>query len=216
MHSTLRWTLVFLLTAACAKASELNEIDPVGPQKNATNSAPSADSGVYKAAMWASVKNSKPWTDVVLQVVRQTRPKLERARDISDFCPSYNSADTHQQEDCWVRLISAVAFFESGFNPADTFEEPSGTMSVGLLALSPSECSDAPGIGDLKNPVKNLLCGVHKMAYLINRDGFVDGPAGSRGAAAYWSTLREHYSVGHYHVGTKDKIVSATRCYKDF
>jgi hypothetical protein len=194
---------------------EQNPVHPVpGDGEPSTGNPPSTTN--YDAALWGKVANSAAWTDAVLAAVRTHLPELERGRDRNEFCPDYSVATEHQRETCWLRLVSAVAQFESSFNPGDMFMEANGKYSVGLLSLSASECPNAPTIAALKSPIKNLVCGVNIMARLIEHDGFIDGPASARGASSYWSTLRTPYSSGHYHVGRKNQVIAITRLYRNF
>jgi hypothetical protein len=177
---------------------------------------PSASTTNYNSAVWLKVKNTKPWTDAVIAAVHSKITSFERARDVEDFCPGYSKASKHSREVCWLRLVGGVVEFESSFNPTDSFKEPSGDMSVGLLALSPNECANAPTEAALKDPVKNLVCGITIMARLIAADGFIDGPVSGRGASAYWSTLRAPYISGKYHLGKKDQIIPITTLYSAY
>jgi hypothetical protein len=186
------------------------------PSVPSPNPPPSASTTNYNSAVWVKVKNSNTWTDAVIAAVDSQITSFERARDVEDFCPGYSKASKHSHETCWLRLIGGVVEFESSFNPTDSFKEPSGDMSVGLLALSPNECANAPTEAALKDPVKNLVCGITIMARLIATDGFIDGPVSGRGASAYWSTLRAPYILGKYHLGKKDQIVSITKLYSAY
>lgn len=163
---------------------------------------------------WSNVQNTGSWTDTVHQIVKAQLKELEKARDKSVFCPGYDAADQLQREACWVRLVSAIVFFESGFKPGDVFTEPNGAKSVGLMSLSPGECVNAPTVDTLKVPEKNLACGTAKMASLIARHGYIDGPVSQRGAAAYWSVLRKPYVAHGYKLGKKDKIIALSKEYK--
>ena len=166
-------------------------------------------------AVWNSVKGSQTWTNAALSVIRSRISSFEKARDRNIFCPGYDRASKEAKETCWLRLVSAVAKFESSFHPSDSFREPNGVYSVGLLALSPGECKNAPTITTLKNPVKNIICGASKMAHLIARDGYIEGPVGKRGASAYWSVLRKPYRFKKYKLGKKELIIPLTRIYKN-
>lgn len=170
----------------------------------------------YSAAIWAKIPSSNLWTDMTLAMIRANLSTLELARDKEEFCPGYHQANDHQQQVCWLRLISALVSFESGFKPGDSFIEPNGAASVGLMALSPKECRNYETIKLLKNPVLNLSCGVRTMLHLIERDRYIDGPNGQRGAAAYWSVLRTPYKVGTYRLGKQDQIASFTRKYRSY
>ncbi|HEU4885972.1 MAG TPA: transglycosylase SLT domain-containing protein, partial [Longimicrobium sp.] len=110
-----------------------------------------------------------------------------------------------QQLRFWGELIVAMAKFESGWKPDVIFHEPPplGVDSVGLLQLS---YEDQAGYKlepldrarkSLEDPLVNLRCAVKIMAKLVKKDGVVARGAKkqSRGAARYWSVLREGHHV---------------------
>jgi hypothetical protein len=203
---------VTLLTAACGKAPVSGpDMQAVQPQPSAqlssadgtdpTPSAPPPGSAtvvppppspglIGGPAIWSALANTLTWTKAVHMVVARDLAKFEKARDRELFCPGYAQANLAQRETCWVRLVSAVTQLESNFDPNSMYFESFGVWSVGLMQLSKNECSNAPTIASLKDPVQNLICGTDKMATLIARYGYVTTPDGTHGAAAYWSTLR--------------------------
>lgn len=160
------------------------------------------------------------WTRAVRTVAYARIRDFERASDKETFCPGYSQAAPAQRLNCWVLILAAVSKFESGFNAGSSFREPDGSYSVGLLALSPRECPNAPTVRALMNPVANLVCGANRMAALIARDGYLDGPEPRRGAASYWSTLRAPYRRWDptrnrtLNLGKKDQILPLTRGYR--
>lgn len=156
---------------------------------------------------------SKALDPAIHSAVHPLLKKLGLASDIEFFCPGYARATATQQESCWVTLVKAVAFYESGLNPRATFKEPNGIYSVGLLMLSPGECPKALTMNELKNARANLNCGVDKMASLISKDGLISGAEGHRGASQYWSVLREPYTYKQYKLGKKMPIAKLTRQY---
>lgn len=164
--------------------------------------------------------NRTVWSNTVRTVAYARLAQFEKARDKEVFCPGYAQANIQQRLNCWVMLVAAISKFESAFAPADSFREPDGNYSVGLLALSPRECPNAHSIEALKNPIENLICGTNKMARLIDRDGFIDGPPQARGAARYWSTLRAPYQrwdpsrKRSLNLGKKQQILPLVRGYK--
>lgn len=206
-----------------AKQPEKPELPPAKqpetPPPAASSDGDKADKStpewVYRAAPWSRVKNSRAWTNAALRVIRARMSDLERARDKEDFCPHYSTASRVQREVCWLRLVGALAKYESSFKPTTSFQEPDGNWSVGLMALSPGECrSMGRTVEELQDAVGNLTCGINKLAGFIGRHGFINGPKSSRGAAAYWSTLREPYQYGKYKLGKRGKIIHITRTYR--
>jgi hypothetical protein len=142
---------------------------------------------------WGGAPARRSWANAVLGVVRARIRDLEKARDVETFCPGYRSASAAQKHNCWLLVVAAISKFESNFVPSSSFREPDGNYSVGMMAMSPGECPNAPKLNDLKVAVPNLICGTNRMAMLIARDGYIDGPDPRRGAARYWSTLRKPY-----------------------
>lgn len=170
----------------------------------------------FRGAPWAAVEDTQDWTAAVLRVLGTRMADFEQAADKEEFCPGYRTAPISLKNVCWVRVIGAVAQLESDFNPNDAFREPNGNWSVGLLSLSPNECANAPTKEQLLDPIKNLVCGVNKMAALIRRDHYIDGPEGQRGAASYWSTLREPYENAGYQVGKKFEVIKITSKFDEY
>lgn len=185
------------------------------PMPDASEEDANMDS-LYAAAVWGDKPEYQVWTDIVVAGVRANLEKLELAHDKSEFCPGYKSASAHSREVCWLRLIGALSEYESGFNTNDGFREPDGQMSLGLMALSPNECKAYQTETLLKDGVLNLSCGVAIFVHLVARDGYVNGPANSRGAASYWSVLRDPYTFKNYRLGKKDQILKITKSYREF
>lgn len=170
----------------------------------------------YKAAIWTRKSNANFWTDVTLAEIRANRSLMEKATDVEKFCPGYDDVSPRLKQICWLRIIGAMVFFETTLNPTESFLEPDGKVSAGLMQLSPSECSVAHSTELLKNPVLNLSCGIRMMARLIARDGKITGPEGKRGASQYWSVLRAPYESHGYKLGRLEKILPLTREYSKY
>lgn len=170
---------------------------------------------LHAASPWAHVSGSKAWTNAVIKLIRRDFAKLNQARDKNEFCPGYVNATKTQKEICWLRIIGGIVKFESGFRPRLSFREANGTYSVGLMMLSAGECSNAPTMETLKDPVRNLTCGVGILSRLVAKDGFIGGPPSARGAAAYWSVLRPPYSAHGYKLGKRDKIIAISKTFKN-
>lgn len=169
---------------------------------------------------WGAAIARRPWTEAVRNVVRVHLAQFERAADRNEFCPGYDEANRHERVNCWVMLVAAVSFYESDFLPGTKYLESNGKYSVGLLALTAGECPMARDVQMLQDPVLNLTCGTAIMARAIGRDGYVNGPAERRGAAAYWSSLRNPYrqwSERHQRylsLGKKPLILPMVRGYR--
>jgi hypothetical protein len=169
---------------------------------------------------WGDTSTGLAWTKAVRAVAAARLHELERASDKDEFCPGYAKASLNQRLNCWVEIVAAVSKFESNFKTDDSFREPDGHYSVGLLALSTGECPNAETVDELSRAVPNLVCGTNRMARLISQDGYIDGPDGHRGAAGYWSTLRSPYREWdatrkrYLKLGYKDQIMALIRNYR--
>jgi hypothetical protein len=192
--------------ASAAAEVDLPEFEP--------NWSHASASPMGNVPVWTGVRNTESWTATVHKTVAARIEELEKAQDKEEFCPGYSKAGAMEKEACWVRLVSAMVQFESRFKPDTVFLEPDGNKSIGLLSLSPGECANAPSEAELKVPEKNLSCGTALMAKLIARQGYINGPKGQRGAAAYWSVLREPYRAHGYELGKQDEIIELTKEYK--
>jgi hypothetical protein len=157
------------------------------------------------------------WDTAALATIRSRKADFEKGRDIDNFCPGYRSASTTQQESCLLRIISAIVEKESSFEPTTFSPEDKGLPSVGLMQLSRGECANARTDSALKDPVKNLTCGINKLANLVR-----DGKCFScrSGGGKYWSTLRTPYTYRTrrgktLHLGKANEIAALTRNYRN-
>lgn len=112
---------------------------------------------------------------------------------------------------CWVGILSAMAKYESGFDPNQDYKEDmidvDGTpvISRGLLQISKTSANSyGCAIGkaaELHDPETNIRCGVRILAKWIPNDGFIssskmivkDGKQKKQwlGGARYWAVLRD-------------------------
>lgn len=173
------------------------------------------ENGELARAVWDQVPGAAAWSEAALAEIAARRPILERVRDREEFCPGYVGATEFQKNTCWLRLFSAMARFESNFRPSATYQETSGTTSVGLLMMNPAHCSSAPTVEQLQDPVANIQCAAARLELLAGRDGWLSG-AGNLGGAAYWSVLRVPYHSGNLMLGRKPHIQLFTRSYRGF
>lgn len=166
-------------------------------------------------AAWDDVSGSPAWTNAVLDELARHRAKLEKAQDVSEFCPDYNQASDFQKDTCWLRIVSAMAYFESSFRPGATYLETTGRTSVGLLMMAADHCPNADTVEKLKDPIANLQCALPRLEILVVRDGALSG-SGNRGGASYWSVLRAPYQVGNLYLGRKPHILLFTQSYRAY
>ena len=211
----MKWILCLLVLAGCGKADVRSDEAPAGVSDLGADSVVAPFATGTGPAAWSDRAGTQAWTSTTLAAVRANFASFEKAKDREDFCPGFSAATRAQREICWLRLVSAVAKFESGFNPATLYKESNGVYSVGLLQLSSGECSGASSVSALKDPLKNLACGTAKMAGLIARYGYVTTADNKHGAAAYWSTLRRPYVSGHLHLGKRTEVARLTAAYRE-
>lgn len=164
----------------------------------------------------ASHPERKEWSTELLAAVREKLSDLQHANDIAKFWPGYQVASDNERIQFWAELIVAMAHFESGWNPHETYQEPPppkgpGTLSVGLLQLSKGD-GKAYGVPEidtdieLKEPKLNLRLGVYVLARLCFRDGCIQNAA-NRGGARYWSVLRD----GHHPQDIAKRVQAALK-----
>jgi hypothetical protein len=140
----------------------------------------------------------KPWSDLTRTIAGQLLRDLDKAKDVSRFCPKYASLGAFDRVNFWAELVSVMAYFESGWKPTTVFKEPAplNNESIGLLQLSVSDAKNYPfcaPIGSraaIMDPLKNLDCGVRIMAKWVAKDGHITAPDNS-GVGRYWSVVRE-------------------------
>jgi hypothetical protein len=148
------------------------------------------------------------WTDhLVKEIKAQGLDKL-KASDEKEFCP--NGMNTEN----WAHLIAAMAKRESSLRPnteyRENFKNSKGEyiISTGLLQIS-LESSKGYKCGmnsqaDLKDPLKNLSCGVTILARWIKRDGCIACGSHSVG----WKGIQRYWSVGRYKLDKLKDYVS--------
>jgi len=117
--------------------------------------------------------------------------------DAAKFCRTWPTLTRRGREQVWITLISAIAKYESDFDPHGSFDEPPplSERSIGLMQLSLSDAKefhcDFTTEAQIEDARRNLDCAVRILAELIPPDGVVGGDSGEdeRGAAGYWSVL---------------------------
>lgn len=160
--------------------------------------------GAYDYAAWAAADPDGSWTAIAERAVEATRlPDLAPA-GMAEFCPGYEGGEPTGRTRFWVGLMSAMARFESAFDPKRDFVEPRvkdgagrAVTSRGLLQLSIESANQpryACGIEDatdLHDPEVNLGCAARVLSYWVEQDGVLASAASPhRGGARYWSVLR--------------------------
>jgi hypothetical protein len=222
MRATRLLPLLLLLLTACGKDKDDAPIthgysdiaSSLDDARRESTKVLGANGDLHRAA-WDSTSGSAAWSVEVLTELSLHRAKFEQARDVEDFCPAYSSATDYQKDTCWLRVISAMAYFESTFRPGATYLESSGRTSVGLLMMAADQCPNANSVEKLKDPIANLQCALPRLENLVARDSALSG-AGNKGAAAYWSVLRAPYQSAGLYLGRKPHILLFTASYRAY
>jgi hypothetical protein len=155
-------------------------------------------------------KNSE-WTKITLAAINSRFNKLNQAEDAELFCPEYTFLDEATRKQFWGEFISAMAFYESGWNLYSQLTEISlGNDSVtgkvvtseGLLQLSYGDTKWAtwcnfnweednltnPVLTTILNPKNNLECGIGILANQIRKHHRI-----VLEKRAYWSILKTNH-----------------------
>lgn len=142
--------------------------------------------------------------------------------DKDSFCPNYDSLDKAGRLDFWATLVAVMGTYESENRPGKTYDEGRtsralrGVTSVGVLQMSYGSSRQAvyqrngcqlDSPEDLHDPRKNISCGLAAMKYLIDKDGYISR-GHDRGAAKYWSVLRNPYRAKGAKLGKRPEIIA--------
>ncbi|MGE3682002.1 MAG: hypothetical protein AB7G93_09770 [Bdellovibrionales bacterium] len=142
---------------------------------------------------------------------------LPGALDVASFCPNYSQLDLPEQVNFWAYLISAVAKYESEFDPHRRrlrsragVDQITGqaTFGEGLLQLSYGETRRYSAcrfdwekdkklrLNDprrsILDPFKNLECGIQFLAKQVSETGQI-----AESAATLWTSLLPQADGGH-------------------
>ena len=167
---------------------------------------PAASLAAQDYAAWSKVNLDGSWTRTTeIAVATSSLPSLE-PKDIGKFCPTYKRLPRKKRVQFWVGLLSAMAEFESNFNPKAAAKGPSkgrfGRRGInrGLLQIS-IESANQPGYScDIKkskhlhDPAIHLPCAVKILSTWVTADHVIasyKGDKKTRGGGRYWAVLRE-------------------------
>jgi Transglycosylase SLT domain len=164
-----------LLTSGCLPLQPKDEMSFVAPPMQ-----------------WDHHPEGEEWTESTL-VALSTKDPLLSARvpaDIETWCPGYAEAPVEERRAFWAGLLSAVAKYESTWNPVAS---GGGGRWIGLMQISPRSAAnygcEATSAGALKDGEANLACAVEIMSEQVAKDGLVAGN-GNRGIGRDWAPLR--------------------------
>jgi hypothetical protein len=183
---------------------------------------------------WDSVTPDRAWSAYASSViVNNKRTFLEgRISDLEEFCPGISKKSDEKKTEFWIRLLNALSFKESKFDPLVTNNEGhfgDGKLNVtsrGLFQMSYNSTRatsyrrngcDLSAPSQLHNPYKNISCALSIFKTWLKKDKCIscksrDGKI--RGIARYWSPLRSRYQVpcsvcssGQANIGYKSVII---------
>lgn len=143
----------------------------------------------------------KAWSDQARVTAGVVLRELDKAIDVSRFCPKYAELGAFNRLQFWAELVSVMSYFESGWKPTTVFKEPAplNNESVGLLQLSTSDAKNYASIpqckplavrANLMDPLINIDCGIRILAHWVGKD-LVITSLNNSGGSKYWSVLRE-------------------------
>jgi hypothetical protein len=141
---------------------------------------------------WDHHPEAEDWTESTLVAISTKDPLLSQRipADIDAWCPGYEDAEIEERRAFWAGLLSAVAKYESTWNP---IASGGGGRWIGLMQISPRSAAnygcEATSVGALKDGEANLECAVEIMSEQVAKDGLVAG-GGNRGIGRDWAPLR--------------------------
>jgi Transglycosylase SLT domain len=141
---------------------------------------------------WDHRPEGVEWTEsTIVAVSAKDQLLTERIpADIQTWCPGYAEASVDERRAFWAGLLSAVAKYESTWNP---LASGGGGRWIGLMQISPRSAAnygcEATSVGALKDGEANLECAVEIMSEQVAKDGLVAG-GGDRGIGRDWAPLR--------------------------
>ena len=154
---------------------------------------------------WGGKPEGRAWTKIVADAIVANDDELIAATpsDMSVYCPGYATKNTEAKREFWAMLFSALARYESNYDPAtsftESFKDSAGkfVVSRGLLQISKESANGyGCGINDenvLHDPAVNLACAVKIGQRWVSKDGRISKLTTSgkwRGMARYWSPFR--------------------------
>lgn len=182
---------------------------PVTPPSEPSDPVEPPSTDVIRGRWEAKQRDGAEWSQYVYDQIPILGPNLiaKNPADIANFCPNYANLSKADKRNVWVYLISGMSERESAHNPNTTYKESfndakgNPVISAGLLQIS-VESANSYGCGfknteELKDPKRNLACGLRILNKWLGNDGVVSGKVGSswKGGARYWSVLRTGTSL---------------------
>ncbi len=173
--------LILILVSGC-----------VGPKLPDLSLVTALMSPSLPAMRWDAREEAAEWTKSTLAVLEAKDALLAATvpADITQWCPGYEEASLADRRAFWAGLLSAIAKYESGWNP-DAIG--GGGRYVGLMQISQKSARhhgcEADDSAELKDGAANLSCAVTIIAEQVGRDALVAGE-GNRGVARDWGPMQ--------------------------
>lgn len=152
-----------------------------------------------------------PWSDQLNALMQELWPSLSQAKDMTRFCPKYESLTLEQKQKAFAEMIVGISYFESAWSPVSRMQESTmGTdpitgravYSEGLLQLSYQDIIWAKyckfdwakdkaldpksPLKTILNPALNLDCGVRILA-----DQVASKKAVVLSKSVYWAVIKD-------------------------
>jgi len=125
---------------------------------------------------WDHRAESDAWTAATLAALRSHGAVLVSTEpaDIAEWCPGYAEAKPPQRRAFWSGLLSALAKYESTWNPKAV---GGGGLWIGLVQIDPRTAKGygcvAQSPAALKDGAANLSCAVRIAAHQVPKRGTV-------------------------------------------
>jgi len=187
--------------------------NPAGPNNTVTATAPTTEQSLktYPLLWEPQHSEGKNWSDHVYDILRdEASTMVPGTKDVELFCPRYSTLSATERINFWALLISAMAKYESGFDPLTRLHETTlgidpvtkkPVYSEGLLQLSYQDtrffpfCEfdweqdkllhDKDPNKTILNPYLNLSCGVKIFIWQVKKWDRI-----TLGDNAYWSVIK--------------------------
>ena len=151
-----------------------------------------SSSGQMPPMQWDVRPEGRAWTASTLAAIESHDPVLAEAvpADVDTWCPGYEEASIEERRAFWAGLMSAVARYESSWNPQAA---GGGGRYIGVMQISPRSADyhqcEADTASELKAGAENLECATQMVAKAVATDGVVVG-GGNRGIGRDWMPFR--------------------------
>lgn len=125
---------------------------------------------------WDHRPGAEGWTEATLAALRAHGAPLVMIEpgDIDDWCPGYRTAAPEDRRAFWSGLLSALAKYESTWNPQAV---GGGGLWYGLVQIDPRTARgygcEAQSGAELKNGAANLSCAVRIAAHQVPKNNSV-------------------------------------------